>query len=48
MLRKIFNMDAIYPLDGREGVDPASVHFQKTMRHLENGQYQLRLSKKEN
>jgi hypothetical protein len=29
-------------------VDPASVHFQKTMRHLENGQYQLRLSKKEN
>jgi len=42
-------MDAIHPLDEpKGGADAESAHFQKTMRQLENGQYQLRMSRKEN
>jgi len=49
LLKKLFNMDAIHPLDETTGgSDAASAHFQKTMRQLENGQYQLRLPRKDN
>ena len=42
-------MGAIHPLDEPMGrADAVSAHFQKTMRQIENGQYQLKLPRREN